>query len=154
GMLPTDVAMLVDSVRRLAPELIESHHKGGYVWLSIRGLEFARVSVRHKRVQFGLGEPKQKLDAGNEIELRRIVEEIVGYRRVDADSRNDLIFRAQSERWLESMIRNNVTAIDPTLDPRYVYSQVPTYRGEQRTFIDLLAATRDGQLVVMELKVS
>ncbi|HKG23357.1 MAG TPA: hypothetical protein VKC34_15770, partial [Blastocatellia bacterium] len=29
-----------------------------------------------------------------------------------------------------------------------------TYRGEQRTYIDLLAATREGRLVVMELKVA
>ncbi|HXG63778.1 MAG TPA: hypothetical protein VNO70_01650, partial [Blastocatellia bacterium] len=40
------------------------------------------------------------------------------------------------------------------LDPRYAYSQVPAYRGEQRSFIDLLAATREGRLVVIELKVS
>jgi hypothetical protein len=47
-----------------------------------------------------------------------------------------------------------VSAIDPALDPRFAYSQVPTYRGEQRTYIDLLGATRAGRLVVMELKVA
>ncbi len=31
---------------------------------------------------------------------------------------------------------------------------MPAYRGEQRSFIDLLAATRDGRLVVIELKVA
>jgi hypothetical protein len=58
------------------------------------------------------------------------------------------------ERLLEAIIRRDVRAIDPTLDARYVYSQVPVYRGERRAFIDLLAATGEGNLVIIELKVS
>ena len=52
------------------------------------------------------------------------------------------------------MLRRDVRALDASLDPRYVYSQVPAYRGEHRSFIDLLAATREGRLVVIELKVA
>ncbi|MFY9553848.1 MAG: hypothetical protein WAV20_00180 [Blastocatellia bacterium] len=154
GMLPPDSAMLVESVRRLAPDHIETHHRGAWVSLSIRGLEIARVSVNRRRVEFGFGEARAKLDQKNEHELERLVRETISRRRPETEFRNEMIFRFQPERWLESIISGDVTALDATLDPRFVYSQVPAYRGEQRTFIDLLAVTREGRLVVMELKVT
>lgn len=154
GMLPPDCAMLVDSVRRLAPDHIEAHHRGPWVSLSISGLEVARVWINRRRVEFGIGEARLKLDQRNEHELERLIQETIARRRPDSGLRNEMMFRFQPERWLESIISRDVTALDSTLDPSFVYSQVPTYRGEQRTFIDLLAATREGRLVVMELKVS
>ncbi len=154
GMLPPDCAMLVDSVRRLAPDHIEAHHRGPWVSLSIRGLEVARVWINRRRVEFGIGEARLKLDQRNEHELERLIQETISRRRPESELRNEMVFRFQPERWLESIISRDVTALDSTLDPKFVYSQVPTYRGEQRTFIDLLAATREGRLVVMELKVS
>jgi hypothetical protein len=154
GMLPPDCAMLVDSVRRLAPDHIEAHHRGPWVSLSIRGLEVARVWINRRLVEFGIGETRLKLDQHNEHELERLIHYTISRRRPDSELRNEMMFRYQPERWLESIISRNVTALDSTLDPGFVYSQVPTYRGEQRTFIDLLAATREGRLVVMELKVT
>ena len=50
GMLPPDSAMLVESVRRLAPDHIEAHHRGAWVSLSISGLEVARVLINRRRV--------------------------------------------------------------------------------------------------------
>ena len=154
GMLPTDCAMLVESVRRISPSEIEVHHRGPWVSLSIRGLEIARVLIRRRRVEFGIGDARVKLDSRNEGQLRQLIQETIVHRRAESELRNDMTFRFQPERWLESIIRANITAVDPTLDPNFVYSQVPTYRCDQRTFIDLLAATRKGRLVVMELKVS
>ncbi|HLF83371.1 MAG TPA: hypothetical protein VI837_04275 [Blastocatellia bacterium] len=154
GMLPPDCAMLVESVRRLAPDHIEAHHRGPWVSLSIRGLEVARVWINRRRVEFGIGDARLKLDHRNEHELERLIQETISRRRPESELRNEMVFRFQPERWLESVISRDVTALDSTLDPSFVYSQVPTYRGEQRTFIDLLAATREGRLVVMELKVS
>ena len=154
GMLPPDCAMLVDSVRRLAPDHVEAHHRGRWVSLSIRGLEIARVWVTRRRIEFGIGDARIKLDHRNETQLERLIQDTILGRRPESELRNEMIFRFQPERWLESIISRDVTSLDSTLDPRFVYSQVPTYRGEQRTFIDLLAATRQGRLVVMELKVS
>lgn len=154
GMLPPDCAMLVESVRRLAPDHIEAHHRGPWVTLSIRGLEIARVWISRRRVEFGIGEARVKLNQQNQHELERLIQETITHRRPEVAFRNDVVFRFQPERWLESIISRDVTALDATLDPRFVYSQVPTYRGEQRTFIDLLAVTREGRIVVMELKVS
>jgi len=154
GMLPPDCAMLVESVRHIAPDHIDVHHRGPWVSLSIRGLEVARVLINKSRVEFGIGDARVKLDQRNQEHLEGLIQETVANRRPESELRNEMTFRFQPERWLESIISADVSAVDPTLDPNFVYSQVPTYRGDQRTFIDLLAATRNGRLVVMELKVS
>jgi hypothetical protein len=152
--LDVEASSLVESITRLAPDQIESHQRGGRVLLSIRGLEFAEVSIKHRSVKFGLGDGKKKLDESNSSELCAMVEEIISARKSDSSDRNGRLFRSQSERWLEATLRRDITALDPTLDPRFVYSQVPAYRNEQRTFIDLLTVTKTGRLVVIELKVA
>ena len=154
GMLPPDCAMLVEAVRHIAPDHIEVHHRGPWVSLSVRGLEVARVLINKRRVEFGIGDARVKLDQRNQEQLERLIQQTVLNRRPESELRNEMTFRFQPERWLESIISADVSAVDPTLDPNFVYSQVPTYRGDQHTFIDLLAATRSGKLVVMELKVS
>ena len=136
--IPLDIRALIDQVERLAPEAIEAQRNGNWVALSIRGLELARVSIKDHRVEFGIQKPRKRLDDINRAEFENLIREVVSNRRADPDCRDDLSYRSQAERWLESLIRSDVTAIDPTLDPRYVYSQVPAYRGEHHTFIDLL----------------
>ena len=145
---------LLDDVVRLAPDLIDARQMGSAIILSIRGLEFARVLVKQRRVVFGLENDKRTLKDQNRAHLARLVNDIGLLRTTLSDDRNGLIYRAQSERWLESAVRREATVIEPNIDPRFVYSQVPTYRGEQRTFIDLLGITRAGRLVIMELKVA
>src|SRR5262249_6261210 len=49
GMLPPDSAMLVESVRRLAPDHIETHHRGSWVSLSIRALAIPPASPTRRR---------------------------------------------------------------------------------------------------------
>jgi len=148
------IQALVDSIVRIAPDFIESHLRPGSVVLSIRGLPLARVLIGRRRACFGLDGREQDLTDGNRGDLERLVAEIISNRTPWSEDRNSAIYRAYSERWLESLILRDASAIDPNIDTRYVYSQVPIYRGEQRTFIDLLAATTSGRLVVMELKVS
>jgi hypothetical protein len=152
--LPLDAMMLVDALQRLAPDLITVRRRGAWALLAIHGLEFARVSIRRRLVEFGIGPAKERLTAANQAQLEHLVAEIAAVRRADSADTRAPLYRQQTERWLESILQHNVAAIDASLDARYVYSQVPAYRGEQRSFIDLLAATRDGRLVVIELKVT
>jgi hypothetical protein len=58
------------------------------------------------------------------------------------------------EHWLEQTIRANPCLIDARLQRDPVYGQVPVVAGIERGLIDLLAATGDGRLTVMELKAS
>jgi hypothetical protein len=63
-------------------------------------------------------------------------------------------YRLREEAWLESMIRRDIGGFDPSIDDRYVYSQVPTWRGEERSVLDLLTINKRGRLVIVEIKAS
>jgi hypothetical protein len=58
-----------------------------------------------------------------------------------------------SERELQVLVEQNIRLIDPSLDPRFVYPQVPAFLGGDRGMIDLLTVTNQGRLAVVELKV-
>ena len=62
--------------------------------------------------------------------------------------------RAYEERWLESNLIGQIRQLLPSIDADYVYPQVPSFVGEERNIIDLLTVTRDGRLVVVEIKAS
>lgn len=152
--LPLGIRELIASIVEIAPDLIESNRRNGWIVLSIRGLEFARASVKKGQIYFGVGEASKKLGSSDRLELVKLVKTIISRRSPDSTDVSDPLYRLQSERWLESLIRRDVTSIDPTLDARFAYSQVPAYRGEQRSFIDLLTITKRGRLAVIELKVN
>jgi len=56
------------------------------------------------------------------------------------------------ERWLESLVIENVDALDDRLDAGHLYSQVPAFSAADRAMIDVLTVTRGGRLTVVELK--
>ena len=56
------------------------------------------------------------------------------------------------ERWLESLVKTDVSVIDERLETESVYSQVPAFSAADRAMIDVLTLTRDGRLAVVELK--
>ncbi|HVF88465.1 MAG TPA: hypothetical protein VNH22_00270 [Blastocatellia bacterium] len=147
------MASRLRSIVELAPEVIESRKRGAWVELSINGLSFARASAKGERIDFGI-ETMRTLREPDRPELHRLVLDVAAHRRADATDKRHYLYRAHAERWLEAVLRKDVSVVDPGLDPRFAYSQVPTYRGELRTYIDLLGATQKGRLVVMELKVA
>jgi hypothetical protein len=61
-------------------------------------------------------------------------------------------WRLHPERWLESLVVKNVSALDSQFDPRFCYSQVPAFFASDRGMIDVLTLTREGRLAVLELK--
>jgi hypothetical protein len=141
-------------VKKLAPDDIEEQQRSGWIYLSIRGLNYARISTAKAKLEFGIERPRQQLTEENRAEFESLVLRLNALRRAGNPDRSDELFRLQPERWLESLICKNVAALDPLLDARFAYRQVPAYRGEERSFIDVLTATHKGRLVVIELKVS
>src|SRR5262249_1474621 len=133
--------VLINSVTLMVPDEIEHHRKGSRVIFSIRGLEFARLSINRKRVDFGLDDNRVRLDKTTRGRLAGLIDRILSRRSPESSRRGDQLFRAQAERWLEAIVMRDVTSIDPTMDPRHVYSQVPAYRGDQRSYIDLLTVS-------------
>ena len=117
-----------------------------------RGLEFARYEAGIFRVVD---------DSGNLVPaaarpdlLAHRLQELRQYRQPEPPDTRHPLYRGYAERWLESMIAEDPARIDPRMDPRYLYSQVPAFSFTDRAVLDLLGATRDGRLVVLELKVA
>jgi hypothetical protein len=123
-----------------APDLLQPvpHIAGQAISIRLRGLEVARVSK--EGTVYPLGQP-----------LSRTVQELAELRRYG--SRHPLA-RTHEERWLESNVIGNICRLLPSVEGRHIYPQVPSFIGEERNIIDLLTVTREGRLVIIEIKVS
>lgn len=145
----------IRSVRELAPEAIDAIVPPGTSDVAVRfhGLEFARW--RHGRLEFGLEEEKhQTLASGNWKALERLVKRLRRWRAADSEDNKHTLYRAQPERWLESMVLREPARLDARLDHNHLYSQVPAFSASDRGVLDLLGIRLDGRLVVIELKAS
>ena len=58
----------------------------------------------------------------------------------------------QPERWLESILRRDLSLISPDLGAGPVYSQMFAAASASRTLLDLVTVNRHGRLVILELK--
>ncbi len=135
------------------------------------GLEFARIRTGYQgqsfnralEVTIGSGPQETVLTQENTGAMRAMVHELFLRRSVTVEVRGptthelqetrDPLFRMQPERWLESLLRADITALDPQLEPAPVYVQVPAIAGAtDRGMLDLLAATTEHRLAVIEVK--
>jgi hypothetical protein len=91
------------------------------------------------------------LNAESEPLFQDLMQRLRELRQPGGDKRQPL-WRMHPERWLETEVKRDVTALDTQLDPSCVYAQVPAFAASDRGMIDLLASTREGQLAVIELK--
>ena len=66
--------------------------------------------------------------------------------------RDHPLWRMHPERWLESLVISDVSAVDERLDATCMYSQVPAFSASDRAMIDVLTSTGKGRLAVLELK--
>ncbi len=123
----------------------------GSVSLRVRGLEFARASGPELR--FGL-ERQVLAGEANLEETERLAAELARLRSPEAVDRENPLYSARPEAWLESQVRAHLERLDPSLRPAPVYGQVPATAGGERGVIDLVAVDRDGRLAVLELKAS
>lgn len=116
-----------------------------------RGLELARYEAGIVRVA---DDSEELVPAGAKPSLvAKRLDELRRYRQPDPPDALHPLYRALAERWLESLILEDPARIETRLDPRFIYSQVPAFSFTDRAVLDLLGATRDGRLVVLELKV-
>ena len=141
-----------ERIRRLAPEAIRMGVAAATqeVTLRFRGLEFARW--RLGAMWFGLGDHQELLTPERWPALETLVRQMETHRHPLASDTKHRFFRAQPERWLETMVAADPARIDARLDPRHIYTQVPAFSSGDRAIIDLLGVTRDGRLAVIELK--
>jgi hypothetical protein len=145
---------LAERIRRLASEAIRVGVAPATqeVTLRFRGLEFARW--RLGAMWYGLGDRQDVLSPEKWPALEALVRQLETHRHPLASDTKHRLYRAQPERWLETMVAADPARIDARLDPRHIYAQVPAFSSGDRGIIDLLGVTRDGRLAVLELKAS
>jgi hypothetical protein len=122
------------------------------VTLRFRGVEFARW--RLGEMWYGLGDHQEPLTPGKWARLEALVLQLRMYRHSLASDTKHRLYRAQPERWLETLVAEDPGRIDARLSPGHIYTQVPAFSSGDRGIIDLLGATRDGRLAILELKAS
>jgi hypothetical protein len=150
------MALVPDKMREQVEQKIQS---GVEMAFRLHGLEFARVRMgyeghsfnRLQEVTFGAGANETPLTEDNANDLRELVARFFA-RRAAGGEKRDVLYRMQSERWLESELRRNVSLIDTHLDAAHVYTQVPAFAAADRGMLDMLSVDKDGRLAVIELK--
>ena len=142
-----------------APEAIDIVHSRHGETLRYFGLPFARVRslLGHQKVWFGINRAHRRLlDESTANDWHNLLNDLIDHRSATAVDHRHAFYRAAPEAWLESLLRRDITKLDPGLIIAPLHAQFRTARGAKLGIrpIDLLALRQDGRLVVIELKVS
>ncbi len=118
----------------------------GALSLRLRGLEFARAAFDAATFL------DQPLHADHMLTAFSTLDEIARIRAPDSAEPSHSFYTRAPERWLESLLKEHLPALSLDLADSAVYSQTFSVAGPARGIIDLLAITKTGRLVVIELK--
>ncbi len=123
------------------------------------GLPFARIRslLGRQGVWFGVDRVHRRLlDASTSDDWHKLLSDLRTQRSAAALDHHHAFYRSAPEAWLESILRRDITQLDPGLIIAPLHAQFRTARGAKLGIrpIDLLALRQDGRLVVIELKVS
>lgn len=125
---------------------------GHPVSYSISSSSFASfLSSGSQEIVFGVGAEERVLEERNFAVFAQLTRALCEARHVYG-AKQDRMYRMHPESWLESMVKTDVSVIDERLEPGVLYAQVPAFSAADRAMVDVLAATRDGRLAVLELK--
>jgi hypothetical protein len=152
-------AEAIARVRELMPEAEMAVISAAEIAFRCRGLEFAKARLAHHlgslrstpEIVFGVGADERVLSEQNAAVFRRLVHSVGEVRHAEGP-RDHALWRLHPERWLESLVAQDVSEVDERLDTARLYSQVPAFSASDRAMIDVLTSTRDGRLAVLELK--
>jgi hypothetical protein len=120
--------------------------------LRYRGLPFAYWE--DGRLFLSLGDSRELLTGDSRQALAPKIRELESHRHPLTNDTRHPLYRAQPERWLEALVREDVARVDPCLNPNFVYAQVFANAGGEHGIMDLLCVTRSGRLAILELKAS
>jgi len=136
----------------LSPESIRAHASphSQEVVLRFRGLAFARW--HENRIFFGSDSTWAELRNKNEPALKQLIANLQNFRNPLASNVRHALYRAQAERWMQTLVHQDVTRIDISLDPEHVYEQVFAQVAGHHGILDLLCVTRNRRLAILELK--
>src|SRR6185503_324574 len=153
---PSEVANRLIGIAPRAIDVVSARHGET---LRYFGLPFARVRrvMGRERVWFGVeGSRRRLLEENTENEFASLLTDLIEHRSANTSDHRHALYRNAAEAWLESLLRRNITRLDPGLIIAPLHAQFRTARGGVLGVrpVDLLALRQDGRLVVIELKVS
>ena len=159
---PVAAAESSEMAKRLiavAPEAIDMVSARHGETLRYCGLPFARVRrvMGGEQLWFGFeGSRRRLLERKTENQFSVMLTELLEHRSANASDHRHALYRNAAEAWLESLLRRDITRLDPGLIIAPLHAQFRTARGGVLGVrpVDLLALRRDGRLTVIELKVS
>ena len=162
---PVSEAETGEQVRQIigrARQAVDAVSSGHGQTLRYHGLPFARVRrvMEKDRVWFGIeGSSRRLLDDYHEPDWAKLFRDLETYRTESCQDRKHWLYRAAGEAWLESILRRDISRLDPGLIVAPLHAQFRTSHGGASgptggRPIDLLALRHDGRLVVIELKVN
>lgn len=154
--IPTEASC---AIAALDPQAIDVVAARQGETLRYHGLSFARVRsvMGQDRVWFGVEGWRRRLLAEQTLgEWEKLLHELAEHRSPRARDHRHALYRAAGEAWLESMLRRDVTRLDPGLIVAPLHAQFRTSTGGPTGArpVDLLGLRQDGRLVVIELKAS
>ena len=120
------------------------------VFLRFRGPAFARW--QDGRIFFDVHGMWQALDVRTELPPKQLVRNMRNFCNPLASDCRHRLYRGPSERWLQTLVAQDLNRIDINLHPDLLYEQVFAQSAGQRGILDLLTVTRSGRLAILELK--
>src|SRR5207253_10157314 len=138
------------AVKPGAIDVVASRHGQTLRYL---GLPFTRVRrlMDRDRVWFGIeGSQRRSRDDYHQRDWLKLLHDLQTYRHEGCRDRRHWFYRAAGEAWLESILRRDITRLDPGLIIAPLHAQFRTSHGGPTGArpIDLLALRHDGRLVV------
>lgn len=157
--LTSEVSELAEAIAAEAPEAIDIVHARHGETLRYFGMPFVRVRrlFSIERVWFGIEGSHRRLLEEKTLHLyAELMNDLREHRSPLALDHRHALYRNAAEAWLESILRRDITQLDPGLIIAPLYAQFRLARGGRLGVrpIDMLALRQDGRLVVIELKVS
>ncbi len=160
---------LAQQAEAICPSVKLARDNCGGACLQLHGLEIARQARGWERSEaefvFGLGGGEQSpLTAENWPLFQHWVSRLCQFRRARPDNmgtqlpeeihERNLWYTAQPEAWLQTLLRENLGALDPDWNPDRIYSQVVVSVAGDSGRLDLLLLDRAGRICILELKTS
>jgi hypothetical protein len=149
----------ITRIRQLLPSMTIAVLSAAEIAFRLHGLELARARLSQQpgsspsaqEIVFGIGPEERVLDERNFNDFVTLIRSAAEVRHADGPHDHPL-FRLHPERWLESVLVQEVASVDQRLDGSCVYSQVPAFSASDRAMVDLLTSTHEGRLAILELK--
>ena len=149
----------ITRIQQVLPEVTIAVLSPAEIAFRLHGLELARARLSQRlgsrpaeqEIVFGIGPEERVLDDRNFDEFVSLIRSTGEVRHLDGP-RDHPLFRLHPERWLESVLVQDVSCIDERLDGACVYSQVPAFSASDRAMVDVLATNHEGRLAILELK--